>query len=124
MDKEIKSEEFKKLLSLGEERGFLTYDDVNDLLPTDIVSSEQIDDILMLFGEKNIDIVDAEKSENLQIKKVPDERATAKEDEILGLISTVGKTGDPVKMYLREMGLVSLLSREGEVEIARRSRKV
>ncbi len=120
MDKEIKSEEFKKLLSLGEERGFLTYDDVNDLLPTDIVSSEQIDDILMLFGEKNIDIIDAEKGENLQIKKVADERGTAKEDDILGLISTVGKTGDPVKMYLREMGLVSLLSREGEVEIAKK----
>jgi RNA polymerase primary sigma factor len=120
MDKEIKSEEFKKLLSLGEERGFLTYDDVNDLLPTDIVSSEQIDDILMLFGEKNIDIIDAEKGENLQIKKVPEERGAAKEDDILGLISTVGKTGDPVKMYLREMGLVSLLSREGEVEIAKK----
>jgi len=120
MDKEIKSEEFKKLLSLGEERGFLTYDDVNDLLPTDIVSSEQIDDILILFGEKNIDIIDAEKGENLQIKKVADERGTAKEDDILGLISTVGKTGDPVKMYLREMGLVSLLSREGEVEIAKK----
>jgi len=120
MDKEIKSEEFKKLLSLGEERGFLTYDDVNDLLPTDIVSSEQIDDILMLFGEKNIDIIDAEKGENLQIKKVAEERGPAKEDDILGLISTVGKTGDPVKMYLREMGLVSLLSREGEVEIAKK----
>jgi len=120
MDKEIKSEEFKKLLSLGEEKGFLTYDDVNDLLPTDIVSSEQIDDILMLFGEKNIDIIDAEKGENLQIKKVADERGAGKEDEILGLISAVGKTGDPVKMYLREMGLVSLLSREGEVEIAKK----
>jgi RNA polymerase primary sigma factor len=120
MDKEIKSEEFKKLLSLGEERGFLTYDDVNDLLPTDIVSSDQIDDILMLFGEKNIDIIDADKGENLQIKKVSDERAAAKDDELLGLISTVGKTCDPVKMYLREMGLVSLLSREGEVEIAKK----
>ena len=120
MDKEIKSEEFKKLLSLGEEKGFLTYDDVNDLLPTDIVSSEQIDDILILFGEKNIDIIDAEKGENLQIKKVADERGPAKEGEILGLISAVGKTGDPVKMYLREMGLVSLLSREGEVEIAKK----
>jgi len=120
MDKEIKSEEFKKLLSLGEEKGFLTYDDVNDLLPTDIVSSDQIDDILMLFGEKNIDIIDADKGENLQIKKVPEEGGTAKEGEILGLISAVGKTGDPVKMYLREMGLVSLLSREGEVEIAKK----
>ena len=120
MDKEIKSEEFKKLLSLGEERGFLTYDDVNDLLPTDVVSSEQIDDILILFGEKNIDIIDADKGESLQIKKVAEERGAAKEDEILGLMAGVGKTGDPVKMYLREMGLVSLLSREGDVEIAKK----
>ncbi len=120
MDKEIKSEEFKKLLSLGEERGFLTYDDVNDLLPTDVVSSEQIDDILILFGEKNIDIIDADKGESLQIKKVAEERGAAKGDEILGLMAGVGKTGDPVKMYLREMGLVSLLSREGEVEIAKK----
>ncbi|NLN59655.1 MAG: RNA polymerase sigma factor RpoD [Deltaproteobacteria bacterium] len=120
MDKEIKSEEFKKLLSLGEEKGFLTYDDVNDLLPTEIVSSEQIDDILILFGEKNIDIIDPEKEEIPQIKKVAEDRSKTKEGNVLGLISTVGKTGDPVKMYLREMGLVSLLSREGEVEIAKK----
>lgn len=52
MAKEIQSDEFKKLLSLGEEKGFLTYDDVNDMLPADLNSSEQIDDIIMLFGEK------------------------------------------------------------------------
>ena len=121
MDKEIKSEDFKKLISLGEEKGFLTYDDVNDLLPTDIVSSEQIDDILILFGEKNIDIVDTDKSEVIQVKKTtPGERDEAKPEEMIGLMSNVGKTGDPVKMYLREMGLVSLLSREGEVEIAKK----
>jgi len=121
MEKEIKSADFKKLISLGEEKGFLTYDDVNDLLPTDIVSSEQIDDILILFGEKNIDIVDADKPEAIQVKKaVPEERDETKPEEMIGLISNVGKTGDPVKMYLREMGLVSLLSREGEVKIAKK----
>jgi len=120
MDKEIKSEDFKKLISLGEEKGFLTYDDVNDLLPTDIVSSDQIDDILILFGEKNIDIVDTDKSETLPAKKAPDQRGEAKPEEMIGMISHVGKTGDPVKMYLREMGTVSLLSREGEVEIAKK----
>lgn len=52
MAKEIQSDEFKKLLSLGEEKGFLTYDDVNDMLPPDVNSSDQIDDIIMLFGEK------------------------------------------------------------------------
>jgi len=120
MGKEIESEEFKKLVSLGESKGFLTYDDVNDLLPSDIVSSDQIDDIIMLFGEKNIDIIDTDKGEKLVVKKVTDERMAVKEEDILDLMATVGKTGDPVKMYLREMGLVSLLSREGEVEIAKK----
>ncbi|MEI8172591.1 MAG: RNA polymerase sigma factor RpoD [Deltaproteobacteria bacterium] len=119
MGKEIESDEFKKLISLGESKGFLTYDDVNDLLPSDIVSSDQIDDIIMLFGEKNIDIIDTDKGEKLVVKKVTDERIDTKEEGILDLMATVGKTGDPVKMYLREMGLVSLLSREGEVEIAK-----
>ncbi|HEX7535365.1 MAG TPA: RNA polymerase sigma factor RpoD [Syntrophales bacterium] len=120
MGKEMESEEFKKLISLGESKGFLTYDDVNDLLPSDVISSDQIDDIIMLFGEKNIDIIDTDKGEKLVVKKVADERAEVKEEDILDLIATVGKTGDPVKMYLREMGLVSLLSREGEVEIAKK----
>jgi len=120
MGKEIPTDEFKKLISLGEEKGFLTYDDVNDLLPSDIISSDQIDDIIMLFGEKNIDIIDTDKGEKLIVKKPTDELAGTKEEETLGLAPLVGKTGDPVKMYLREMGLVSLLSREGEVEIAKK----
>ena len=120
MAKEMDSENFKKLISLGESKGFLTYDDVNDLLPSDIVSSDQIDDIIMLFGEKNIDIIDTDKGEKLVVKKVTDERIDTKEEDILDLMATVGKTGDPVKMYLREMGLVSLLSSEGEVEIAKK----
>jgi RNA polymerase primary sigma factor len=120
MAKEIPTDEFKKLISLGEEKGFLTYDDVNDLLPSDIISSDQIDDIIMLFGEKNIDIIDTDKGEKLIVKKPADEMAGSKEEEIMGLAPLVGKTGDPVKMYLREMGLVSLLSREGEVEIAKK----
>jgi RNA polymerase primary sigma factor len=118
--KDVQSDEFKKLLSLGEEKGFLTYDDVNDLLPSDVISSDQIDDIIMLFGEKNIDIIDTDKGEKLVVKKAPDEIAETKDEELLGLMPALGKTGDPVKMYLREMGLVSLLSREGEVEIAKK----
>lgn len=120
MGKDIHSEEFKKLMSLGEEKGFLTYDDVNDMLPSDIISSDQIDDIIMLFGEKNIDIIDTDKGEKLVVKKSPEELVGAKDDDLLGLMPVAGKTGDPVKMYLREMGMVALLSREGEVEIAKR----
>ncbi len=119
MGKEIESDEFKKLITLGEEKGFLTYDDVNDLLPSDVISSDQIDDIIMLFGEKNIDIIDSDKGAKLVVKKAAEERVEIKREDILGLLPAIGRTGDPVKMYLREMGLVSLLSREGEVEIAK-----
>jgi RNA polymerase primary sigma factor len=119
MGKEIESDEFKKLITLGEEKGFLTYDDVNDLLPSDVISSDQIDDIIMLFGEKNIDIIDSDKGAKLVVKKAAEERVEIKREDILGLLPAIGRTGDPVKMYLREMGLVSLLSRESEVEIAK-----
>ena len=123
LSKEIQSDEVKKLISLGEEKGFLTYDDVNEMLPSDIVSSDQIDEIIMLFGEKNIDIIDTDKGEKIILKKTVDEAAEAKEeeeDELLSLLPGVARTGDPVKMYLREMGLVSLLSRDEEVEIAKK----
>ncbi|MBK7551571.1 MAG: RNA polymerase sigma factor RpoD [Syntrophaceae bacterium] len=123
MSKEIQSDGVKKLISLGEEKGFLTYDDVNEMLPSDIVSSDQIDEIIMLFGEKNIDIIDTDKGEKIILKKTVDEAAEAKEeeeDELLSLLPGVARTGDPVKMYLREMGLVSLLSRDEEVEIAKK----
>lgn len=120
MAKEIQSDEFKKLISLGEEKGFLTYDDVNDMLPPEVTSSDQIDDIIMLFGEKNIDIIDIEQGEKLVMKKTPEDATPVKFSETLALVPGTGKTGDPVKMYLREMGMVSLLSREGEVEIAKK----
>ena len=120
MAKEMQSDEFKKLISLGEEKGFLTYDDVNDMLPPDVTSSDQIDDIIMLFGEKNIDIIDTEQGEKLIMKKTPEDVPPTKFPEALALVPGTGKTGDPVKMYLREMGMVSLLSREGEVEIAKK----
>jgi RNA polymerase primary sigma factor len=120
MGKEIHSGELKRLITLGEEKGFLTYDDVNDMLPSDVVSSDQIDDIIILFGEKNIDIIDTDKGEKIILKKHTKESIGSKEGDYLTIIPIPGKTGDPVKMYLREMGLVSLLSREGEVEIAKK----
>ena len=110
----------KNCFPWGEEKGFLTYDDVNDMLPPDVNSSDQIDDIIMLFGEKNIDIIDTEQGEKLVVKKPVEDALPSKFPEALALVPGAGKTGDPVKMYLREMGLVSLLSREGEVEIAKK----
>jgi RNA polymerase primary sigma factor len=120
MAKEVKSDEVNKLILLGEEKGFLTYDDVNDALLPDVTSSEQIDDIIMLFGEKNIDIIDTEQGEKLTVKKSMKDIGDAGLKEALALVPSGDKSGDPVKMYLREMGSVSLLSREGEVEIAKR----
>jgi RNA polymerase primary sigma factor len=123
MKKIMNSDEVKKLISMGEEKGFLTYDDFNDILPSEVVSSSTIDDIIMLFGEKNIDIIDVDSTDTPGPKKMEDD--TEKQSEISkesssSLSQTLAKTGDPVKMYLREMGLVSLLSREEEVEIAKK----
>jgi len=122
MRKGMHSDEVKKLISLGEEKGFLTYDDVNDILPSDVTSPEEIDDIIMLFGEKNIDIIDTDKGEKIVLKKTAEEMGEVKEEEeeLAAILTTAGKTGDPVKMYLREMGVVSLLNREGEIEIAKK----
>ncbi len=122
MRKGMHSDEVKKLISLGEEKGFLTYDDVNDILPSDVTSPEEIDDIIMLFGEKNIDIIDTDKGEKIVLKKAAEEIGEVKEEEeeLSALLTVAGKTGDPVKMYLREMGVVSLLNREGEIEIAKK----
>lgn len=120
MAKAIQSDEVNKLITLGEEKGFLTYDDVNDALLPDVTSAEQLDDIISLFGEKNIDIIDTEQGEKLTLKKSMKDISDVGLKDALALVPSAEKTGDPVKMYLREMGAVSLLSREGEVEIAKK----
>ena len=126
MKKRIRSDEVNKLVALGKEKGVLTYDDINNTLPSDIIFSEQIDDILMLFHEKHIEIVDVDK--NGKIIRKPAAKATEEPEKakngILPLpLAALSKTGDPVKMYLREMGLVPLLSREEEVIIAKKIEK-
>jgi RNA polymerase primary sigma factor len=116
--------EVKDLLAAGREKGFLTYDEVNDALPADIVSSDQIDDVMSMFGDNDIEIVDAQKAaQNAEIKPtvaVEEERAEAEEEEKDEDDEPGGKSNDPVRLYLRKMGSVSLLTREGEVEIAKR----
>ncbi len=116
-------EEVKQLIDLGKEKGFLTYDEVNDLLPPDIVSSEQIDDVMSMFGEMDIEIVDS--AQKVKIPKIKldleeEEEIEGEQEEMEFEPGTLGRTSDPVRMYLREMGSVSLLTREGEVEIAKR----
>jgi len=118
--KDIK--EVKKLIDLGKEKGYLTYDEVNDMLPADVVSPDQIDDVMSLFGEMDIEVIDSNQRVSLagQAEELADEEEEEKEIEVEVDGDMSGKTGDPVRMYLREMGTVSLLSREGEVEIAKK----
>ncbi len=116
MAKKANPEEVQQLIELGKEKGFLTYDEVNDVLPSDMISSEQLDDIMAMFGDMDIEIVESE-------AKAPvkgDSGAEGDEDDVELEAGTLGRTSDPVRMYLREMGQVALLTREGEVVIAKR----
>ncbi|HSR10415.1 MAG TPA: RNA polymerase sigma factor RpoD [Thermodesulfobacteriota bacterium] len=119
MAKEDEMDKVKELIHMGKKKGFLTYDEVNNLLPPDIVSSDQIDDLMMMFGEMDIEVVDA--AHKVKVSKQAEEIEPLPADEELELDAEgLGKSIDPVYMYLREMGSVSLLTREGEVEIAKR----
>ena len=113
--------EVKALMERGREKGFLTYDEVNDALPSD-TSSDQIDDVMSMFGEHDIEVVDgAEKKMKLPDKPPePEAKAEDEEEKEEEEDAGYGKSNDPVRMYLRKMGSVSLLTREGEVEIAKR----
>jgi RNA polymerase primary sigma factor len=113
--------EVKALMERGREKGFLTYDEVNDALPSDIVSSDQIDDVMSMFGEHDIEVVDDAKKMKLPDKPPePEAKTAAEEEKEEEEDAGYGKSNDPVRMYLRKMGSVSLLTREGEVEIAKR----
>jgi RNA polymerase primary sigma factor len=124
MSEEPKLEELDRLISMGKQKGFLTYDEVNDALPSDIVSLDQLDDIMMMFGSMDIDIVDSAKQGRLPSEV--ERPAPADDDDDGGgdaidlTPGPVGRTEDPVRLYLREMGRVSLLTREGEIALAKR----
>ena len=118
----------KKLLQRAKERGFVTYDELNQILPPDKVSSEQIEDTMSMFSEMGITVVEGEETEEAApAAAAPQGEAAAEEEdeessERAGNIEDgeAGRTDDPVRMYLREMGSVELLSREGEIAIAKR----
>ena len=112
----------KRLLARGKERGYITFDELNAVLPPDQNSSEQIEDVMAMLNEMGIQVVEGEDSEEpepaAKVEKVEEpeaEEQTGNVDE-----ETLGRTDDPVRMYLREMGSVELLSREGEIAIAKR----
>jgi RNA polymerase primary sigma factor len=127
---EEKYDQVRQLIAMGKERGYLLYDEVNDILPPEVHSSEEIDDLLSTFERYGIDVYEdlssakaalaaADSSDGIETPVK--EEATASEDGELDLTpGSLEKTNDPVRMYLREMGTVPLLTREGEVAIAKR----
>lgn len=124
MNDALKIPEVRKLITLGKEKGYLDYDEINDHLPADVVAPEQLDDIFVLLDKMDIEITDKYKTvetdrTELTLKGKPKPKI-AKE---IVKSEDIGKTDDPVRMYLREMGTVPLLTREGEIEIAKRIEK-
>jgi len=113
--KKITKKVIKELVSKGREQGYLTYDEINEVLPDEMLSPDQIDETIMIFDEEDIEVVEkAEKRMAVAVKKRKENRSSS---------ADFGSVTDPVKMYLREMGHVTLLSREGEVEIAKKIEK-
>ena len=116
---EEKYDEVRQLIAIGKEKGHLSYDEVNELLPAEITSSDELDDLFTTFGNHGIEVVESE--QKYREDKTRDQRSEGAEEPSLDLTpGTLDKTNDPVRMYLREMGTVPLLTREGEVEIAKR----
>jgi RNA polymerase primary sigma factor len=123
---EPKIEELDKLIAKGKQKGFLTYDEVNDALPSDLVTLDQLDDIMLMFGSMDIELVDSTKAARLpseMASQAADPEPDDEEPEPRRIDLTpgpVGRTEDPVRLYLREMGKVALLTREGEITLAKR----
>ncbi|MBL6958581.1 MAG: RNA polymerase sigma factor RpoD [Rhodospirillales bacterium] len=109
----------KKMIALGKERGHITYDELNAALPSDQVSSEQIEDTMAMLSEMGINVIENEEAEDQSAGETTEtEQTVAVAGNVDG--NEIGRTDDPVRMYLREMGSVELLSREGEIAIAKR----
>jgi RNA polymerase primary sigma factor len=116
--KEYSIKEMEKIIALGRQKGYLTYDEVNDLLPQDLSSSEEIDRLFELLGNEDIQLVETEEE-----KGAEKSQAQLKEDILTEQLKAEEKflpLDDPVKMYLKQMGSISLLSRENEIELAKR----
>ncbi len=116
----------KRLIAKGKERGYITFDELNAVLPSEQNSSEQIEDVMAMLSEMGIQVVESEEAEDPEAPAAKVDKAEGEEekesDEPTGNVdeANLGRTDDPVRMYLREMGSVELLSREGEIAIAKR----
>src|SRR5262245_11474515 len=115
---EEKYDEVRQLINVGKEKGYLLYDEVNEMLPSEITSSEELDDLFNAFGSAGIEVVDSDKA--YRGDKDFDREGGEEGPELDLTPGALDKTNDPVRMYLREMGTVPLLTREGEVAIAKR----
>ncbi|MGA2140567.1 MAG: RNA polymerase sigma factor RpoD [Verrucomicrobiia bacterium] len=113
LDRDEKNEKIKELIKLAKEQGYLTYGDVNDILPENILSPEELDAILIMLRGMDIEIIDASEVDRFK-REAEEEKETAKVDSRLDILD------DPVRMYLKQMGQVPLLTREQEVEISKR----
>ncbi|MDU3157398.1 MAG: RNA polymerase sigma factor region1.1 domain-containing protein, partial [Hafnia alvei] len=115
--------QLKLLVTKGKEQGYLTYAEVNDHLPEDIVDSDQIEDIIQMINDMGIQVMEeAPDADDLMLaENIADEDAAEAAVQVLSSVeSEIGRTTDPVRMYMREMGTVELLTREGEIDIAKR----
>lgn len=120
---EQKKSQLKELINRGKEQGFLTYAEVNDHLPDDITDPEQIEDIISMINDMGITVVEtAADADDLTLQnELPDEEAAeAAAAALVSVEGDIGRTTDPVRMYMREMGSVDLLTRQGEIRIAKR----
>ncbi len=115
-----KYDDIKKLTDAGKEKGYLTYDEVNDLIPHDLHSPDDLEELLTTIGRQGIDVLEGPKLPGSLDKKFDSEIEAGEDLELDLTPGALEKTNDPVRMYLREMGTVPLLTREGEVEIAKR----
>ena len=113
-------DEVKELILIGKERGYLLYDEVNDVLPEGVCSSNELDGIFSLFGAAGIEIIDAEQNFFDGEKRAANEDTAVEGEFNLGSLNSLDKTTDPVRIYMREMSAAPLLNREEEVEVARR----
>ena len=126
MDQEAQQSKIKLLIARGKEQGYLTYSEVNDHLPNDILEPEQIEDIIAMINDMDIRVVEvAPDADDLMVDGTPassaDDDAVEEAAAALASIdSDFGRTTDPVRMYMREMGSVELLTRQGEIKIAKR----
>jgi RNA polymerase primary sigma factor len=130
MAEEERTPEVNRLIILGKEKGFLTYSDLNNTLPAEMATTERITSLMVMFGEMDIEIIDSPEGERYQrmpsegeggTEESEEQEEAEEEDKKIDLTpGTLSRTDDPVRLYLKEMGIVSLLSREGEIEIAKR----